>query len=650
MGQRLDARSDIYAFGTILYEMLTGRRVFEAATEREWLEKHVGSLPEFPPGFANRAPAGLRGLTLNCLEKAPADRPQTWDDIIGELAYQYEKLAGHAPGLAIDGAKLAFLEVMDKAYSLTELGRGGEALTIYDQALKLNSSSQDAAWVLARKGRTLRVLGRHEEALGALDHALAIWPEFGWAWEQRAIVAERLKDNQAALRAYEQATQHRPGDQWLTFKHALLLRRLNRPADALARTESALAAEPTNYLVHGVRGDALRQLKRNDDALAAYDKALDIRPDYGDAWYGRGMTLLRRDAQGAISAFLQATRYSPNRVHPWLRLAEAYIAAERADAALPVLQQVARLRPDYRGIWRWLGLTYSKLGRYDDALTAYNTALALDPRYPSALLGRAEVLEALGRPAEAVLSYRIAAESGRPHDVYQFADALCRMKRYDAAREALETLVATHDNAGLDPAYGRLGRICERLRDPATAIEHYKRAAQLAPGSLWYRLSMVVPLLVLGRRDEALEACDQALRVIDGDEGRLGSRRPDVLIRRGAVLRALNRHTEAISTYAQVVAARPDDDRAWREQGLAYAAMGEREQALACYERAIALAPAGLERSAWAWYNKGEMLVELGQYTEAIRALNRALEINPAHKQASLKRIEARRKLNRGGQ
>ena len=89
-GQPADQRSDIFAFGAILYEMLTGRRAFRGDSAVETMS---AILKEDPPDLTetnkNLSP-GLERLVRHCLEKAPAQRFQSARD----LAYDLESLSG----------------------------------------------------------------------------------------------------------------------------------------------------------------------------------------------------------------------------------------------------------------------------------------------------------------------------------------------------------------------------------------------------------------------------------------------------------------------------------------------------------------------------------------------------------------------------
>jgi serine/threonine-protein kinase len=72
-GATVDARSDVYSLGAVIYFMLTGRTVFEGRGIAEILAAHVNRLPE-PPSRHARVPADLDAVVMRCLAKRPEDR------------------------------------------------------------------------------------------------------------------------------------------------------------------------------------------------------------------------------------------------------------------------------------------------------------------------------------------------------------------------------------------------------------------------------------------------------------------------------------------------------------------------------------------------------------------------------------------------
>src|SRR5262245_46101960 len=81
-GKPLDARSDIFSFGTLLYEMLTGRRPFSGGSDLEVLQNILHGSPQ---QLGEDVPAALRTLIEKALEKDPAERYQTMRDMVVDL-------------------------------------------------------------------------------------------------------------------------------------------------------------------------------------------------------------------------------------------------------------------------------------------------------------------------------------------------------------------------------------------------------------------------------------------------------------------------------------------------------------------------------------------------------------------------------------
>src|SRR5258708_40294112 len=76
-GRKLDVRSDIFSFGAVLYEMVTGRRAFAGDSRMSTLSAILKDEPKAPEGV----PADLEKIIGRCLRKDPARRLQHMDDL-----------------------------------------------------------------------------------------------------------------------------------------------------------------------------------------------------------------------------------------------------------------------------------------------------------------------------------------------------------------------------------------------------------------------------------------------------------------------------------------------------------------------------------------------------------------------------------------
>jgi serine/threonine-protein kinase len=86
-GKEADARSDIFAFGALLYEMLSGKKAFEGETQPKLITAIVSSHPAPLSKLDSATPPALDHLLSRCLAKDPDDRWQTTHDLVAELRW-----------------------------------------------------------------------------------------------------------------------------------------------------------------------------------------------------------------------------------------------------------------------------------------------------------------------------------------------------------------------------------------------------------------------------------------------------------------------------------------------------------------------------------------------------------------------------------
>ena len=103
-GKRLTTATDVYGFGCVLFELLTGRPPFTGTTPDEVLSRHLRSSVPSIQAYNNKVSDKFAGLLLRVLAKEPGKRPQTMADFIKEFEALNGRIykAGMRPKLVTD--------------------------------------------------------------------------------------------------------------------------------------------------------------------------------------------------------------------------------------------------------------------------------------------------------------------------------------------------------------------------------------------------------------------------------------------------------------------------------------------------------------------------------------------------------------------
>jgi serine/threonine-protein kinase len=136
-GQTIDARTDIYASGVMLYEMLTGQVPFDAETPMAVLTKHVYEPPPPPSSLNPALPAPVEAVVLRAIAKDPAARYQSASEMVAEL----ERVAGR---LDQDRTRGQLTGLYQAGVAAFEAGHWDEAVERFGQLVGLDPAYEDA--------------------------------------------------------------------------------------------------------------------------------------------------------------------------------------------------------------------------------------------------------------------------------------------------------------------------------------------------------------------------------------------------------------------------------------------------------------------------------------------------------------------------
>lgn len=295
----LDTRTDIYAFGCILYEMLTGQPPFTAPDldrkQLRWQHEHAA-----PPTLPRSFPARINELVQTCLQKDPRARSSSFGELSEILTHLCASLDKGVPKQFVTAAPVTVEDINKVGVTYYNLGQYELALIEFEQAIKLDGIYPNA---YTNRGCVYHVLGQHEAALA--DYAQAI--RLG-----RQAMNAKVRNNRGLLylalgqleRAYSdlnQALDIEPDYANAYINRALVYTQLGQLEQALADYQRALTLDPKQVLARHNRGYLYQQAGRWSEALNDYTEALKHDPTFRQTLINRSVLYVQlgRDADAA---------------------------------------------------------------------------------------------------------------------------------------------------------------------------------------------------------------------------------------------------------------------------------------------------------------------------------------------------------------
>ncbi len=493
-GRRLDARSDIFSFGLVLYEMLSGRRAFERKT---WISTITAILRDEPPTLANikpETPPWLQQNVARCLRKDPARRFQSMAEIKLALISQTVSKRGSgssAPAPVDSGTSASTFTLAVLPFE--NLGASSEHEYFADGLTEE---------VIASLGQVqpdhLRVIGR--TSMMAYKRTKKSLAEVGRELGAGLLLESSVRGEGKRLRITSRLI--RVNDQVQIWSESF---------DRAPESMLEFQCELSRAIVRGVR---LRLSPERVDALAIRqtrnEEAYDLYLKGRYFWYQLSAETTRR----AIECYTHATELDPNYSLAWAGLADAYASGpisgdapplavwpRARDAVRRALEQGGGLAEAHHSLGF---LKFSLDWEWPAAEAAFRRAIVLDPSYSLAHRGLSEVLAHMRRPEEARQAARRARELDPLHPGHC---ALSAQWEYFAG-DLPEAVRLAQRSVALDPEFWvghlQLAQAYEQLGENEAAFESLQRAGRLGGGNSKVPSQRGYLLAKIGRTDEAL--------------------------------------------------------------------------------------------------------------------------------------------------
>src|SRR5262249_28304426 len=168
-GKEADTRTDIFAFGAVLYEMVTGRKAFSGGSQASLISSIMSSDPPSIGTLQPMSPPALDRVIRTCLAKDPEERWQSAHDVgrelkwIGESSQVSAPVAMPARRRSREGFAWALAAVLLAAGILLWRGRSRAPDSLPVSFTVSQSGSRLGSTVLSPDGRRLAFVGEDSQ-------------------------------------------------------------------------------------------------------------------------------------------------------------------------------------------------------------------------------------------------------------------------------------------------------------------------------------------------------------------------------------------------------------------------------------------------------------------------------------------------------
>ena len=658
-GKPADNRADLYSYGLILYELVTGDVPFTGESTLKVMYQRIQEKPKSPKLIKPDLPNWLVRIIMRCLERNPEDRYQNAYEILADLQGSLSGAGSSRVGMS-------------------RIGSGSQSVVIQIPEF----ASHRWVWIVAGVVVLLAILfaippirhlipGFRVEETGSATSGI---PPLS-SGRYIAVLPLQVLGDQSQLGFLAQGIEEA-----LSAKLFQLNGVHVTSSDAAAKADQKQSLQKiarnlgANMLVQGMiqgNGDKIRIILNLEDVANGkriwsqqfdgvpadlftledqiYNRVVsamnvtptteetakaEARPTDNIAAYDlylRGRNSMRgheeKNVSTALDFFNQALKQDPRFALAYTGVADASLRMYdlKKDSfwtqkALSAAQQAQQLNDNLPEVHSTLGSVYSATGKYAEATAELRRAISLAPSSDEAYRRLGSVYMASGQGKQGIEAFQKAVELNPYFWQNQnlLGDAYNQTADYPKALEAFKQVTVLEPD--MDAGYENMGNVYLTQGKYQESIPYFQKALQIEPyfstysnlGTAYFFLKQYPNAIAMFEKAVGLNSNDITMTVNLADAYRYAGQQD----------KARETYQQAISVGFKGLQTNPKDTEIMAQVALSYAKTGNAAQAQDFIKRARAVDPTNVNYI----YDDAEILALSGKTADALKSLQEALE------------------------